>query len=136
MADAVDIAADVLLVCMTHALSAEKEEVMGLLIGDVVPAISLVAGTSFVKGGGGGNGEGGGDEEGNVVRVSHTLALRRSDRRKDRVEISPEQLSEASSHAERMSAVAGRPLRVVGWYHSHPHITVWPSHVDLRTQHM
>ena len=24
--------------------------------------------------------------------------------------------------------------RVVGWYHSHPHITVPPSHVDLRTQ--
>ena len=22
-----------------------------------------------------------------------------------------------------------RPMRVVGWYHSHPHITVWPSHV-------
>lgn len=20
-------------------------------------------------------------------------------------------------------------MRVVGWYHSHPHITVWPSHV-------
>ena len=25
-------------------------------------------------------------------------------------------------------------LRVVGWYHSHPHITVFPSDVDLRTQ--
>ena len=25
-------------------------------------------------------------------------------------------------------------LIVVGWYHSHPNITVWPSHVDLRTQ--
>lgn len=22
-----------------------------------------------------------------------------------------------------------RPMRVIGWYHSHPHITVWPSHV-------
>ena len=20
-------------------------------------------------------------------------------------------------------------MRVIGWYHSHPHITVWPSHV-------
>ncbi|KAI5236175.1 Lys-63-Specific Deubiquitinase Brcc36 [Manis pentadactyla] len=27
-------------------------------------------------------------------------------------------------------------MRVVGWYHSHPHITVWPSHVDVRTQAM
>ncbi|XP_041615424.1 lys-63-specific deubiquitinase BRCC36-like [Vulpes lagopus] len=27
-------------------------------------------------------------------------------------------------------------MRVVGWDHSHPHITVWPSHVDVRTQAM
>jgi proteasome lid subunit RPN8/RPN11 len=25
-------------------------------------------------------------------------------------------------------------LRVVGWYHSHPHIPVFPSHVDVKTQ--
>lgn len=23
---------------------------------------------------------------------------------------------------------------MLGWYHSHPHITVWPSHVDVGTQ--
>lgn len=23
-------------------------------------------------------------------------------------------------------------MRVVGWYHSHPHITVWPSHVGKK----
>ncbi|XP_024543359.1 lys-63-specific deubiquitinase BRCC36-like [Selaginella moellendorffii] len=28
----------------------------------------------------------------------------------------------------------GNTARVIGWYHSHPHITVLPSHVDLRTQ--
>jgi len=28
----------------------------------------------------------------------------------------------------------GDELRVMGWYHSHPHITVHPSAVDLRTQ--
>jgi BRCA1/BRCA2-containing complex subunit 3 len=33
-----------------------------------------------------------------------------------------------------MAARYNQPLRVIGWYHSHPHITVWPSHVDLRTQ--
>lgn len=27
-------------------------------------------------------------------------------------------------------------MRVLGWYHSHPHITVWPSHIDIRTQAM
>ena len=24
-----------------------------------------------------------------------------------------------------------RPMRIVGWYHSHPHITVWPSHIGV-----
>ncbi|NXT76491.1 BRCC3 deubiquitinase, partial [Zapornia atra] len=35
-----------------------------------------------------------------------------------------------------LAEMTGRPMRVVGWYHSHPHITVWPSHVDVRTQAM
>ncbi|KAL2458742.1 Mov34/MPN/PAD-1 family protein [Forsythia ovata] len=30
----------------------------------------------------------------------------------------------------------GITTRVIGWYHSHPHITVLPSHVDVRTQAM
>ena len=33
-----------------------------------------------------------------------------------------------------MSTATGRQTRVVGWYHSHPHITVLPSHVDINTQ--
>lgn len=28
----------------------------------------------------------------------------------------------------------GAATRIVGWYHSHPRITVLPSHVDTRTQ--
>eukprot|EP00640_Fibrocapsa_japonica_P003862 CAMPEP_0113950302 /NCGR_PEP_ID=MMETSP1339-20121228/80216_1 /TAXON_ID=94617 /ORGANISM="Fibrocapsa japonica" /LENGTH=361 /DNA_ID=CAMNT_0000958105 /DNA_START=23 /DNA_END=1105 /DNA_ORIENTATION=- /assembly_acc=CAM_ASM_000762 len=36
--------------------------------------------------------------------------------------------------AERISEQTGQTTRVVGWYHSHPHITVLPSHVDVRTQ--
>lgn len=31
-----------------------------------------------------------------------------------------------------MSAEIGRTTRVIGWYHSHPHITVMPSHVGER----
>uniref|UniRef100_A0A8C9NSX6 BRCA1/BRCA2-containing complex subunit 3 n=1 Tax=Serinus canaria TaxID=9135 RepID=A0A8C9NSX6_SERCA len=65
-----------------------------------------------------------------IVHIHSVIILRRSDKRKDRVEISPEQLSAASTE------MTGRPMRVVGWYHSHPHITVWPSHVDVRTQAM
>ncbi|CAL8279937.1 unnamed protein product [Merluccius merluccius] len=108
---AVHLEADALLVCLNHALSTEKEEVMGLCLGEAEPAA--------------------------VVHVRSVIILRRSDKRKDRVEISPEQLSAASTEAERLAARTGRPrLRVVGWYHSHPHITVWPSHVDVRTQAM
>ncbi|GFH22308.1 MPN domain-containing protein, partial [Haematococcus lacustris] len=54
----------------------------------------------------------------------------RTDRRKDRVESSPEQMARCSAHAERLSRETGVRCRVVGWYHSHPHITVLPSHVD------
>ena len=46
----------------------------------------------------------------------------------DRVEISDVELVEAQTFAESLGA------KVVGWYHSHPNITVPPSHVDLRTQ--
>ncbi|CAL8318072.1 unnamed protein product [Lota lota] len=108
---AVHLEADAFLVCMNHALSTEKEEVMGLCLGEM--------------------------EVNRIVHIHSVIILRRSDKRKDRVEISPEQLSAASTEAERLADLTGKPLlRVVGWYHSHPHITVWPSHVDVRTQAM
>ncbi|CAN8188420.1 unnamed protein product [Coccothraustes coccothraustes] len=115
---AVHLEADAFLVCLNHALSTEKEEVMGLCIGEV--------------------------DTNRIVHIHSVIILRRSDKRKDRVEISPEQLSAASTEAEisfsrdssRLAKMTGRPMRVVGWYHSHPHITVWPSHVDVRTQAM
>ncbi|NWW81396.1 BRCC3 deubiquitinase, partial [Climacteris rufus] len=112
---AVHLEADAFLVCLNHALSTEKEEVMGLCIGEV--------------------------DTSRIVHIHSVIILRRSDKRKDRVEISPEQLSAASTEAEisfsrDSSGLARRPMRVVGWYHSHPHITVWPSHVDVRTQAM
>ncbi|KAK6194414.1 hypothetical protein SNE40_000051 [Patella caerulea] len=106
----VHLEADAYLVCITHALSTEREEVMGLLIGEV--------------------------DEQHVSHVSAVIMLRRSDKRPDRVEISPEQLSDASTKAEMLAKELDRPMRVLGWYHSHPHITVWPSHVDVRTQAM
>lgn len=98
------------LVCLAHALSTEREEIMGLLIGEI--------------------------DEKNVSHISAVIILRRSDKQSDRVEISPEQLSAASTEAERLAVELDRPMRVLGWYHSHPHITVWPSHVDVRTQAM
>jgi BRCA1/BRCA2-containing complex subunit 3 len=68
------------------------------------------------------------------VCIRSGKALMRSDRRKDRVEVSPDQLSEASNEAEQTTRNTSIQTRVVGWYHSHPHITVFPSHVDVRTQ--
>nr|KAF6435121.1 BRCA1/BRCA2-containing complex subunit 3 [Rousettus aegyptiacus] len=111
---AVHLESDAFLVCLNHALSTEKEEVMGLCIGEVSRSVDTVR----------------------IVHIHSVIILRRSDKRKDRVEISPEQLSAASTEAEMLAELTGRPMRVVGWYHSHPHITVWPSHVDVRTQAM
>jgi len=77
------------------------------------------------------------DESSQVAYIQRSIVLQRSDKKKDRVEISYEKLVQASTIAERLSEVAGtekRPMRILGWYHSHPHITVIPSHVDVRTQ--
>jgi BRCC36 C-terminal helical domain/JAB1/Mov34/MPN/PAD-1 ubiquitin protease len=63
-----------------------------------------------------------------------SLLQTRTDKRPDRVEVSVEQLAAASSVAEEMSLRLGRQLQVVGWVHTHPHISCLPSHVDVRTQ--
>ncbi|KAI9107399.1 hypothetical protein K1719_021436 [Acacia pycnantha] len=110
----VKMSEDVWLTCVTHALSTETEEIMGLLLGDIEHSKNGSA-TALIWG---------------------ASPQTRSDRRKDRVETNPEQLAAASSLADRMSLSTGRTTRVIGWYHSHPHITVLPSHVDVRTQAM
>ncbi|GLI65123.1 hypothetical protein VaNZ11_008576 [Volvox africanus] len=112
----VEVTQEVLLAVLAHAHSTESEEVMGLLLGDVMDDVSSSGGA--------------------VCRVSLAFPQIRMDRRKDRVETSPEQMARCSAHAERLSRETGLRTRVVGWYHSHPHITVLPSHVDVRTQGM
>ena len=52
----------------------------------------------------------------------------------DRVECSAEQMAECVKEADRLTQETGVHTRIVGWYHSHPHITVLPSHVDVKTQ--
>jgi len=105
--DTVFITKEVYTSCLHHAMSTEKEEVMGLLLGDIWDRAALI--WAF------------------IVQV-------RSDKRKDRVEVSPGQLVQAVSRAEELSKKMDKASRVIGWYHSHPHITCPPSHVDLRTQ--
>ncbi|CAJ1363764.1 unnamed protein product [Effrenium voratum] len=63
-------------VCLGHALMTEREEVMGLLLGD---------------------------SQNSEVRIWTSMTLRRSDKRPDRVEIAPEQLVEAVDCAEQLS---------------------------------
>lgn len=109
----VKLSLDVYQACLSHVLSTEKEEVMGLLIGDKNQDVA-------------------GKE---IVDIIALRILQRLDKRKDRVEISPFQSTEGLEYAEKLGEHLGRKsLRVVGWYHSHPKITIWPSEVDLRTQ--
>jgi len=93
--------------CIHHALSIEKEEIMGVLLGSWND-----------------------DESPTIVHITSILPLQRLNkvRARDRVEVAPADMIFAQEEAERVGA------RVVGWYHSHPHITVLPSHVDSRTQ--
>eukprot|EP00298_Acanthocystis_sp_HF-20_P025197 c37005_g1_i1.p1 GENE.c37005_g1_i1~~c37005_g1_i1.p1 ORF type:complete len:268 (-),score=86.52 c37005_g1_i1:59-793(-) len=60
--------------------------------------------------------------------------LMRSDKKADRVEVLPEQILRGQQLAEELTRTTGKKMRVVGWYHSHPHITLQPSHVDIATQ--
>uniref|UniRef100_A0A0G4HYF9 MPN domain-containing protein n=1 Tax=Chromera velia CCMP2878 TaxID=1169474 RepID=A0A0G4HYF9_9ALVE len=120
----VRISSDAYRACLSHALTTDNEEIMGLLIGDV----TLEGGPSS-------------SSSSSVASPADQISLiwaiktmKRSDKSPDRVEISAEQLYECSEHAEKISKLTGRKSRVVGWYHSHPHITVLPSHVDVHTQ--
>jgi proteasome lid subunit RPN8/RPN11 len=94
--------------CLVHALSTEREEIMGILMGQ-----TTVDGDAHVW---------------------HSIIIPRLDKRPDRVEISSERLVQAPENALKFSQETGVHTRVLGWYHSHPHITPYPSHVDLRTQ--
>jgi len=62
--------------------------------------------------------------------ISAMKVIRRLTKQKDRVEIDNRDLIAGAEFAESLPG----SLSVSGWYHSHPHITVHPSHVDLATQ--
>ncbi|XP_023023388.2 lys-63-specific deubiquitinase BRCC36 isoform X2 [Leptinotarsa decemlineata] len=74
------------------------------------------------------------DETECTSRIKAVRILNRSDKHADRVEISPNQLVLAVDTAEQLEDTFGKPLKVLGWYHSHPHITVDPSGIDVNTQ--
>ncbi len=109
----VRLAKDVYRVCLHHALSSQSEEVMGLLIGQAQRD----------------------ENDQTVIEISALRIVPRLDKRPDRVEVSDDQMILATQVVEDLAKKEDKPgLSVIGWYHSHPKITVWPSHVDLRTQ--
>lgn len=128
----VHLESDMFLVCLNHALSTEKEEVMGLCIGELNDDIRsdfkfTYTGTEMSTV----------PEKMDTIRIVYTHSvLRRSDKRKDHIEISPEQLCAALRKEERLAELTGSPMGVVDWYHSHTHITVWPSHVNVGAKAM
>ncbi|KAI9179785.1 hypothetical protein H9P43_005115 [Blastocladiella emersonii ATCC 22665] len=127
---------------MMHVLTTAHEEVMGLILGDwkelppASPVSPLLLGSGAPTGGFASSvgSAAAGQQAECVAEVTHFIVQRRLDKRPDRVELAPEQLVEAAAEAERWSAETGRSIRVIGWYHSHPNITVQPSHVDVGTQ--
>jgi len=106
MLDRVLVTPEVWQACFHHALTTQTEEIMGLLIG-----------------------EKSGSSEGTLILTAMKIS-RRITKQKDRVEIDHQDMIAASEFAEGLSGAR----RVLGWYHSHPRMTVHPSHVDLATQ--
>ena len=53
------------------------------------------------------------DKKGSIAHIIDLTILTRSDKRRDRVEISPEQLSAASLEAEKISKQLNQTVRVV-----------------------
>lgn len=94
--------------CLNHAQLTDSEEVMGLLFGNV--------------------------SQNSEIQIFSTICLTRNCKEKDRVEFDEIQIAKASETAEALSKKYSLKVQVVGWYHSHPKITIPPSHVDLNTQ--
>jgi BRCA1/BRCA2-containing complex subunit 3 len=97
--------------CLNHVLLTDAEEVMGLLLGLVENV-----------------------DDKQIIYILSTICLNRKCKEKDRVEFDEMQIAKASEIAEGFQIEHGLGIHVVGWYHSHPKITVPPSNVDLNTQ--
>lgn len=110
----IKMSTDAYVSCLNHALLTEAEEVMGILLGKSVKSKN--------------------NENLNTMQIFSTISLSRKCKEKDRVEFDEIQISQASEIAEQISKETSTEINVVGWYHSHPKITIPPSSVDLNTQ--
>jgi proteasome lid subunit RPN8/RPN11 len=107
----VKITVDAYSSCLNHSLLTESEEVMGLLLGNVEET-----------------------KDGNIINIFSTICLTRKCKAKDRVEFDEIQISKACEIGDALGRELKIDVNVVGWYHSHPKITIPPSQVDLSTQ--
>ncbi|KAF9927072.1 BRCA1 BRCA2-containing complex, subunit 3 [Mortierella alpina] len=107
------VQSNVLHILLAHALSTEKEEIMGMLMGD------------WIK-------EGATE----IARVDGVSLLTRSEKRKDRVEIGPEQLTKAAMEAEELTKTTGKTTRVIGWPPAHHRLPFAYLRTQLSQQYM
>jgi BRCA1/BRCA2-containing complex subunit 3 len=105
--DSVKLSSDIFRGLLSHSFLTEHEEVLGLLYGNY---------------------------EANEVRIWGSINLIRNCKERDRVEVDELQLSQAMHKAEDLSESLQQASLLVGWFHSHPNITIFPSRVDLNTQ--
>ena len=102
----VHISADAWSSCLAHALSTEHEEIMGLLLGDCIETQSQskvdkeAAASTMSSNNSSKKGKVLANKKQKVVAIWASMAFQRSDRRKDRVEISADQLYAGSKRAE------------------------------------
>jgi len=111
----VQISSDAYTSCLNHTLLTEAEEVMGILLGRAIQNNNTNQNT-------------------NTIQIFSTICLSRKCKEKDRVEFDEIQIAQASEMADNISRKTKVDINVVGWYHSHPKITIPPSNVDLNTQ--
>jgi BRCA1/BRCA2-containing complex subunit 3 len=108
----VDITPSVYQACVNYALLNEKEEILGLLLGTVEDEATAAAAASTSAGAT----PSAFDEDitgyaNKVARVWCALPLIRIDRRRDRTETSPEQMTQAAQFAEKFWRDTGLPTR-------------------------
>ncbi|VDN97007.1 unnamed protein product [Rodentolepis nana] len=92
---------------ITHALTHEKEEIIGLLLAE--------------------------ECEG-YIQIYAAKPCTRANKQLDRVEVNDIELARGIEDADKLKKILGRNIAVLGWYHSHPHITVHPSSHDITAQ--
>lgn len=107
LVERVKLSADTFRALLGNSFVTEQEEVLGMLYGNLVQ---------------------------HEIHIWGCINLVRNCKEKDRVEVDEMQLSSAMHKAEELSLSLGEESFLVGWFHSHPNITIFPSHVDLNTQ--